>query len=85
MKEAAAHLRGIKKAVQGSFPNLGSLAVTLTAAQINELLIDVGVNTSNIGTNTVNIGTNTSNISLKKDKTDFLRTGSRLDINNVPT
>ncbi len=29
------HLRGIKEAVQGSFPNLGSAAVTSTAAELN--------------------------------------------------
>jgi hypothetical protein len=29
------HLRGIKNAVQGSFPNLGSAAVTATAAELN--------------------------------------------------
>ena len=38
VKEAAAHMRGIKQAVQGSFPNLGSLAVTLTAAELNGIL-----------------------------------------------
>lgn len=30
------HIRNIKKAVQGSFPSLGAVAVALTAAQIND-------------------------------------------------
>ena len=32
------HIRNIKTAVQGSFPNLGAAAVTKTAAQINDLV-----------------------------------------------
>lgn len=35
VSEGDNHLRGIKQAVQGSFPNLGSAAVTSTAAELN--------------------------------------------------
>lgn len=70
LDEADNHLRAVKEAVQGSFPNLGLEAVTLTAAEINQLIID--------------IADNVLAIDLKKDKADFLRTGDRLDINNVP-
>ena len=38
VKESANHHRGIKSAVQGSFPNLGQQAVTKTAAEINDLV-----------------------------------------------
>ena len=38
VKEAANHLRGVKEAVTGSFPNLGQLAVNKTAADINDLV-----------------------------------------------
>jgi len=38
LAEADDHLRGIKTALQGSFPNLGQLAVTKTAAEINALI-----------------------------------------------
>jgi len=31
------HIRGVKKSVKGSFPNLGQEAVTKTAAEINDL------------------------------------------------
>ena len=39
VKEAANHLRGIKNAVQGSFPNLGQVAVTRTAAEFNVCIL----------------------------------------------
>jgi len=35
VEAANEHMQGIKKGVQGSFPNLGQLAVTKTAAEIN--------------------------------------------------
>ena len=35
--EGAGHLRGVKSAIAGSFPSLGSTAVTATAEEINEL------------------------------------------------
>ena len=38
VKESANHLRGVKNAVQGSFPNLGQVAVVKTAAEINDLV-----------------------------------------------
>lgn len=38
VNEGDDHLRGIKSAVQGSFPSLGSAAVTKTAAEINDLV-----------------------------------------------
>lgn len=83
VKEAANHLRGVKNAVQGSFPTLGQQAVTLTAAQINQLPIDIGTNVTDIGTNATDI-TTLQNVQLtKKDRADFIRTGDRLDINNV--
>lgn len=39
------HIRNIKTAVQGSFPNLGAAAVTKTAAQINDLASKTGTET----------------------------------------
>lgn len=103
LDEADNHLRVIKNAVKGSFPNLGLQAVTLTAAEINQLAVDIasaiisiGDNTTDIATNAGAIVTNSDNIDIntanillntnnKKNKADFLRTGDRLDINNVPT
>lgn len=44
LDEADNHLRGIKEAVKGSFPNLGQAAVTLTASAINGIPADVTAN-----------------------------------------
>jgi len=45
VKESANHLRGVKNAVQGSFPNLGQVAVTKTAAEINDLVQPATIDT----------------------------------------
>ena len=50
VEEGQKHLNIIKTAIQGSFPNLGSAAVTKTAAEINDIpttllnqkVIDIG-------------------------------------------
>jgi hypothetical protein len=59
---AAAQLRLIKGAVQGSFPNLGSAAMTLTSAQINAMPADVATNAAAVAINALQIGVNTANI-----------------------
>lgn len=53
LDEADNHLRATKQAVQGSFPNLGLEAVTLTAAEINKLIIDIAANVVAIEENAI--------------------------------
>ena len=45
VEEGDDHIRNIKTAVKGSFPNLGAAAVTKTAAEINDLATITGTET----------------------------------------
>lgn len=61
LAQADDHLRGIKKAVKGSFPNLGAAAVTKTAAEINDL-VDKSTTQTITGAKTFNDFTGTGNL-----------------------
>jgi len=80
------HIRNIKTAVQGSFPNLGADAVTKTAAEINNLVEDGDSGTA-LTSPVINTGVSgTAGVSMMKLGTTVATTsGSTADFTSIPT